>query len=569
MRHLRQILAPCTGLALLAATASAQNPDMVLRRNTPIIGNGNIVLFDQMVVNNNGFNYAVVKTDDPVADEVVLLNGFMVLAKGTGVAAPTGAFMNSVVPGSMSTNNSGYIAWGLDLGGGLQNSEDRGLYWNTLLLGQEGSPPFTDNIGGVPFTTSANSGGEFPDTVYSTFSNTFLNDHDEMLVLGNLQDEAFKGQENYAAIVTTNGVGQITDEEFLVVKRYPFPATGDEVKALTTSRVNWDFNNRRDWIGQVELRSVGVFLMMNGQPLFKSGDPIPSHPGQNLISFTSSSLNNHGDFVMKISTNAANPVNEAIVLNGDTVVINEGQTFPAIAPHTVTRFDGAPVEIADSLDVFWYCQTSNTVNAQDRCYFRSVYKGNNTWDHKIIAQEGVTVAAGSPIGDLRSTESAFAISDNGRFWVGEVLLANNAEALLVADFGASVPLHGCSGVNEGTLQKVNGDPLIGKTLTYEVDGDMLAGTAPILLWSTKPAIPGSDCGIRAGKKEILINATSPQMFAKMVGTPYAGDPVQFTFQLPLDPALIDATIYAQASITIQNGRLRLTNAIEMSIGQPN
>ena len=64
----------------------------------------------------------------------------------------------------------------------------------------------------------------------------------------------------------------------------------------------------------------------------------------------------------------------------------------------------------------------------------------------------------------------------------------------------------------------------------------------------------------------MINPTKPQNFAKQIGTPYDGSPVSFSTTLPLDPALVDMTIYAQASIVNTNGFLRLTPGVAVAIG---
>ena len=84
-----------------------------------------------------------------------------------------------------------------------------------------------------------------------------------------------------------------------------------------------------------------------------------------------------------------------------------------------------------------------------------------------------------------------------------------------------------------------------------------------------PALPGSSCGALAGKKEILINPSPPQRFARQRSEPYSGAPVTFPIDLPLDPGLVDVTVHGQAFFVQTNGRGRLTNAVAMTIGQPN
>ena len=243
--------------------------------------------------------------------------------------------------------------------------------------------------------------------------------------------------------------------------------------------------------------------------------------------------------------------------------MREGDTFPAISPFQVIRFDAAPVFIANSGDVFWYSLFNNPDSNANQAYFRN---------QEVIVQEGQLIE-GNVVTSIRSNANAFHASPGGRFWIGEVALQRVGEALLFADFGLVVPVPGCFG-NAGSLTNLAGMAITGGSLTLGMDDAQAIGVTPVIYLSTSPAILGSDCGINTSLGEVLIGLGGGRIVGKLTGPGWDGrSPSRFNLSLPPDPNLVDQEFYGQGlwwDIPGTSGaeRFRLTNGLRIEVGAP-
>lgn len=383
--------------------------------------------FAQCVVNASGSHYVDTEVQLRAQTNLIVRDGHPWILEGEPFVLPVGASFADALFGSMSMNDLGDLGFAARLAG-PPRAADEGLFWNRSLLAQKGSPTMSTNVGGVAIT---------PGTPYRGFDFTRINDLGQMLVIGSLDDTSFRGTEHFAAILTVDSQGAPMSEQFLALENYPLPGSGEVVSTVQTLEGMWDLNNRGDWIGYVAL--FGDFAVLkNGVVEASVGSQSPAHPGRNLIAFFGLDLNDQGDFVANVALDGNNRDNQAIVRNLDEVVVTEGDTFPAISPHFITRFDGSPLRLANDGTVFWYATTSNPDPALDRCYFRSTRDRAGTWNHEVIVQSGVTMIGDRTVLDLRTTALAFDASSGGRYWLGQVLFANG-EAVLGIDFGPAAP----------------------------------------------------------------------------------------------------------------------------------
>jgi hypothetical protein len=325
--------------------------------------------------------------------------------------------------------------------------------------------------------------------------------------------------------------------------------------------------NDGSWMARISAGasfSTDTMILRNGEVLAREGGASPlAGRAYRDLGTTRLDLDDLGGHLFVASLTGDTSSNEVLVRNG-AVFVQEGQSFPSIAPHALARTGAAPVVLANSGDVFWYGQTSNPDTTRNQVYFRN---------REVLVQEGVTGVDGVTVASVRESAGAFHASDSGRFWIGEVVLTGGAETVLLADFGAVVPLPACV-PNPASLRKLSGDAVVGATLTLEMTGGQAPGVLPLLLVSVAQAAPGSGCGRTTSAGEVLIDVTGSSLVHRAFGAPWAGGPVSFASTLPTDPSLIDLVVYAQGSFWDLNGvapaqpRQHLTDGLVLEIGAP-
>jgi len=207
--------------------------------------------------------------------------------------------------------------------------------------------------------------------------------------------------------------------------------------------------------------------------------------------------------------------------------------------------------------VFWRAET----DAGDEAFMRN---------YTPIVIRNVTTINGSLVSRVEPADSAFHASTDGRFWIGRIELQNQVGRMLVmADFGLALPIPGCNG-NTATLTIESAEPLAGGHLNLEMDQGQTPGVRPILLFSTRARIPGSECGVNTPAGELLISTSN--VIARLIAPPWNGTPTRFDLPIPADPSLIDVKLWIQGYFRDVGGLtpedFRLTNGLRVEIGAP-
>jgi len=549
------ILAGAFGAAPAQAQTVVAKP--TLREGDHILSLGNVRSIFTQVVTDDGLWFCEVSTDngDNNRDGAILRNGFLSIQESTLLSSPVGASIQSFI--DVSANRQGHLGWPVDMRDTPSgNSDDNGLFWNTILLAQEGHP--------------VNAPGVSANTNHKRFKAAKINDLNTLLLICDIDDPDISGStENALILYQTDGAGTVTNRSILY-KETDQILFGATIRSIGGNTHALALNNRGDWLCQVQMTGPAggddTALVINGNIVLREGTPsFQEGRTWNDLQNPELDMNDLGDFVANVQLNVSGPAdgsdNSVITVNGEKFV-QEGDTFLSIAPYSLIRFDAAPVFIGNSGDVFWYGLINSPNSNANQAYFRN---------HDIILQQGQLID-GNVVLSVRTGTNAFHASPSGRFWIGEVGLQSIGETVLLADFGLVVPIPGCSG-NPGTVAKVAGAPVAGGSMTFGMDDAQAVGVTPFLYFSTRPSIMGSGCGLNTSFGELLIGLGSSRI-GRLFGTPWNGLSQSFiSLNLPPDPNLIDLEFYAQGlwwdiAGTAGAERFRLTNGLRMEVGAP-
>jgi hypothetical protein len=193
-------------------------------------------------------------------------------------------------------------------------------------------------------------------------------------------------------------------------------------------------------------------------------------------------------------------------------------------------------------------------------------------NQEVLIRKGVSTVGGILIRDIVTNSTrGFALSENGRFWVGLVQLAGGGDdAMILYDLGLVVPIPGCE-ANPSTLTKLSGDARLGALLVLSMDGAQGPGTLPSMHFSRQPAILNSPCGIMTSYGELLINFNPGMRLAKIEGAPVTSGPSSIGVNIPVNTALVGMEFFAQGVFfdpgsTNGGPVFSLTNAMQLIIG---
>ncbi len=548
------------GAAEVCASAQTVYP-IVLERDQKVIGSGRIQNIQMLSINPGGFFFALVFTDYPVSTEnlALVLNGYLTLPEDATVSLPDGTSAQVENFLSLDSNKTGYLGMILDLRGtNVTNKTDTGVFWNTQILAREGDTVLATHVNGTALDASS---------TYVSFDQAHINSANQILVTGVIQDPSFgtaAQTETALWLYDTDSAGSVVSETILLMRGKPFPGTTETVNfAGSGGHPNSSaLSESGDWMTVARIgssTSSDAVVVHNGNILAREGSPAPDPTGANRVwmdLYSSKVATNSLGDTMYTGLMAGGGLNAALVVNGEPFML-EGGTFPSISPSVIANFGAAPpIFITDSGDVFWSGNTTAAVNEQ--YYFRN---------QEVIIREGGPVG-NDTVRSLWAAEYAFDVSSNGRFFLGKVTVDSGGDALFLADFGALVPTPGCSG-NPGTLKRAGGEAQIDQSFTLEMDNAQGVGVTPLIVWS----LDGSDvneCGTDTKRGELLISLLQQNVVASTFGPTYMGSPVQMTFDIPNDPALVDLKVYGQGAFLDMGGAtstpVQLTNGFSVEVG---
>lgn len=537
-------------LVLAGSPAQAQQAQPILREGDTVIGLGPFVTSEVLSINDRRTWVASVAAFDASSGNrisALMRDWFLVQSEGDPVIAPENGLLDGWE--ALRVLDSGPI---LSLTRTKVDTATRtGVYRN-------GSPlAITEALADVP--------GLPADALWGQLRNMQASDSGTVLVSGAFHREGETALTNALVRYTLDAQGNVLSQDLLARQGTSLPVLeGDLFAKVFDSEHAIGLNASGHFICQANgATGYQVICLDLETPLAAVGAPSPV-PGLNWGSFAAfprCDLNDLGEYVFAASTE--DPADEdsqlyTLIKSGE-VFAAEGMVLPAFSEDGLGKGSTAPILISNSGDVFWYARTLE--DGGDDAYLRNLVP---------ILQKGVTQVGIDHVKTVSPAANAFAVSDDGRFWIGTAELDQAGEAMLFVDFGLVVPIPGCQG-NPGVLRKGGGEARVGQALRLELDAGQAVGVRPVLHLSTAPRMSGSACGVSSPYGEVLVSPSG--RFARYFLPPWEGAPVGVDLDIPSDPALVDATFYAQGAFWDQGNQSPapdywLTNALRIELGAP-
>jgi len=394
--------------------------------------------------------------------------------------------------------------------------------------------------------------GLSPSTVCGTVETLAANEHDTVLAVVRLDG----GADDRALLRFAFDPDGSTRTRELLVRSGDVLLDGSTVRTIPLDERTVALNERGEWLVRVRTTDGRDRLLSETGVELRTGQPSP-FPGRRIASILPSfDRNDLGGQAASVQLEGS-AVPQRLLLKNGGILAQQGDVVPsrsALIPDLVIE-DFGKVQISDSGNVYW--QLLGTP--------RSRATGAFMRDSQLILQAGASLAGGELVTSFAFSADNFTISPSGRFWIGRVDLQVSGESLVTADFGAAVPLPGCT-PNPATLRLTGGLVLAGATPELSLDGPLPTGSIGRVHFSLGAASPSSQCGITTRFGEVLIDPS--RVVTTRIAGRFAGGPVTLRFPIPPDLALVDQKLFAQGSFQDPGGGITLTNGLMLEIGAP-
>ncbi|MBK9118369.1 MAG: hypothetical protein IPM18_02040 [Phycisphaerales bacterium] len=459
--HWHRSVALWAALCSAAVVSADIQMDWIVLRGQPVTDEISVTTIDNLSVNSHG-EWVVHVNTTPGAVRHILRGYqfgpfFSYLAGGTPLSAPPGTSISTVFQ-ALELNDNGNIGWNFSLTGAVTTSTDSGIFLNTTLVIQE------SDISQAPQFT--------PGTPYIGFFRPKINNHDEFMLMASVDDPAIATTVDRALVLVRNPTGAFT-EQVIWKEGDILPGQVNPVADFNTAEEQWGFNDNGDVLFcATPMNAIYLNDVLLAQPGMDS--PVADRP-YNLTNSRPRGLNNHGDWVLRATITGDTATNEILVKNG-AVVVQKGDSFPAIAPYEITSFGGttSPLLIDDLGNIYWYGIWSDPDTARNEGWFRN---------HELIIRKGMTFGA-VPLTLLRAIQAGFAISDNGEWMIARGQLEGGLDVALLVRFPLPAP-ENCPGDanGDGVVNFADISPFIaaikaGSASTWTCD--LAAGFGPYL-----------------------------------------------------------------------------------------
>jgi len=530
---------------ILASLTGAQTPRLLVQDGSTIIGMGQLTQITYVQVIDTGTWTAFIDTDftDTTRDGAILRSGFVTLREGSPLFSPSGATLDDF--DSVNLSPAGHLAMCLRvISGGTREA----LYWNTVPIALK------DTILNSPLVGA--------NTDWETFDICKINGANEVYVIGDVANPAVAGaREATLCKFTMDPIGNILATEVLFTKGQFIDVLETTVSDLPITEHALAVNDRGDYLTLVQgTGAVNAFLINGTVDIAREGGPSPIpgrlwRPSGGLTNQPRLWLNKKGEYLF-VGALEGTGGTYLVVKNGQKFA-QSGDIYPDFSANPLINGSAAPVILTNNGDVFWRADSS--LNSDD-AFLRN---------YKPIIQSNRTVFNGDLVVAVEQTDNAFSVSPNGRFFAGRVDLQLGGEAALFVDFGLVEEIPGCAG-NEATLAVTDGLALPGNSMTFAMDLGQSLGALPILIFSTRQSIPGSECGVPTVYGELLIS--NGHRVGRAILPTWNLTPSTVTLNVPPDPALVNQTFYAQGLFRDLSGSsapdFSLTNGLRLVIGAP-
>jgi len=546
MKHL---FIPTLAFCSLGALPHAQTPDILLKAGDPLSAGGAMQRPRYVAIGDSGAWVSLIESDEPDPNRDVLLfrSGFLVLREGMNLPQPAGTTLDDW--GSIHVNAQGDL--GMHLRPRTTATTIDGLYWNHVLVQLEG-----DVLDFAPFSAGATLDG---------VRVVRLTEERELVALVKVLDPTLSSRPVDALIRYTLGpTGDVLARTTLAAKNTFNNALGAPVDTLGTAtnpEHSLAVNQQGDFVLPVNGIGARAILVNMDRIVARELDPSPVAGrtwNANAFALSKVDINDHGEIAFTgtlapLGVDPTEPTNFLIVKDGQKFA-QSGDVLPALSNQPLAK-GTSRVAISNRGNVFWRAQ---------------VVAGGAAFmiDQTPLLQEGVTVVEGHLVSAISGSDDCFAISPEGRYFLGRVQLQGIGEAVVYLDLGLIRELEGCLGLNQGTLRQVSGAARVGQSFRVAMDGGPAPGAAAFLLFSRRSSLTAAGCGQFTAHGELMLAQPAPDV---LFLPPWGGtNPSELDLAVPNSLALVDATFFLQGMFGIP-GRLRtyrLTNALELQIGPP-
>lgn len=442
--------------SVLPADAASVRISLLVIEGDTVPGVGIVTRIDELGVSNDGDWTVEADTDnaDTERDSVVLRNGALYVREGDALPLPAGASIGSF--DSININANGNSGWNLFLDGTSGTSDDSGVYLNTDLVIQEGdvstSPDFS---AGTP---------------YIGFFDVKINNSDELFIVASIDDPAIPSTVDRALMRVT--AAPLT-ETVIAKETDILPGQTEMVADFGTGPHASAFNDNGEAMYIADLTgdtAVDIAVYIDDTLIAQEGAASPI-AGRNWLTIGTSArldLNNDGGYV-HTGTLDGDAATNAVIVSHRGKVAQEGDSPADIGGFLLTGFGTAPVQIDDGGNVLWFGDWDDPDTTRDTGLFRN---------QKLILQEGVSMAGIFLVSTVNSGESAFDLSNNGKYLIAEVSLFDGATfngAILLAICAEDIDGDGSIGFNDlvallGAYGSCDGDPLYDPEADLDNDG---------------------------------------------------------------------------------------------------
>jgi len=546
-------LLPVLGAAALALPAAAQTTKLISTGDV-VPGLGTVTSVHEFDVNEAGDWIANVRAASTGSSTALVRNGVLVLQPGDALpGAPGSSFANAT---RLSLADVGQDAW---------------------VANGVAQPNFGAYSGVVPFLVQGDpitGAGIAPGTVCTRVFNCVLEPTGTMIVSAWMNGQ-FGSNTRVLARAAAHGSG-LTATSILKAGDV-LPGHASPVVQFSLAPHTLASNTSGQVLYAVQFSSATSGIYLDTQKLALEGATSPVF-GSNWASLEDRpvALNDAGDYAFSGRIYALAGHADLLVWNG-IIVARQGESLPAIAPHSITTLSGenptlaAPIRLAQDGRVLWYAAWDDPDSTRNSGLFL---------DHELIAQEGVTLVNGVPIDEFGGGAlgaADFEISADGTEVFVRARLANGEIGVYaIRPEGGVSSVPGCV-PNAGRIDAFD-PPTLGDGLFISMDQAQAEGALAVLFVSTEAITTSATCGIALpGVGEILIDFAAPNPILVRPGlfpaTSATANPPLGTVVLvggvPNSPSLFGKTIYAQglwidADHSVEP--LRLTNALALSIG---
>lgn len=526
----------------LASFVAAQTPTALIKEGDTLVGIGAVDTFENVLVNDRGTWIAHVRSTFPdvTREEVLLRSGFVTLREGSGLFAPSGALLGAFH--SLAVNDAGHLALNVDLQG-VPAANNSGLFWNTLVLLQKGTPI------GLPGLDTR---------IWTGFGTVRMNGANTMLALAKTREAAGTGAGDDALVrLSVGATGELLSREVLLRKGDAVAAAGgDTLASFAPAEHALALNERGEHLELVKLTLTGWAWLRNADTVLAQDafpSPLPGVVWRTLQNVPRCALNDFGDIVYTGALDTAD--NRDVIVKNGAIFVRKGDVLPALAPAAVGDTSPTPLVLTNGGDLFWFTKTDAE---SDAALLRN---------REVVLRRGITRVGGELVSAISAVDGAFAVSPDGRFLIARVTLGEQ-DALVWADFGLVVPVPGCAG-NAGRLTLASGQARAGQHLEFALDAGQAPGVRPFLAFSSRAARPSSSCGLPTPFGELLLSPAD--RLAVFPLAPWTGSPVTLDVPIPNTAALIDAEFLAQGYFLDAGSateRVRLSDGLRIQLGAP-